>query len=275
MSHSSSPNDTSPRRNLLVVVGVVVLAGLAALVWWFTRPEAASVDISTALSGTTAPDSSATEAASSPADTSTSTAPDPGSTSTPSGDASAPAGEDAYSVTTDAVAYDFENASGTFVGFRIDEELSSVGNTTAVARTPAVTGELVLDDTTLASGSFIADMTEMTSDRSQRNGAIQRALNTSENPNATFELTEPVDLGEIPPAGEAIDVEVTGDLTVNGTTVSDTFQLQGGVTAQDLLVVTGSFDVPLADVGVQAPSAPLVVGVADVATVEFQLFLQR
>ena len=292
-SPSSDTGASTTRRNVLIGIAVVVIAVVAAVAWYLTRPEAATVDIDNALGGastnpaptaTTEPAASAsptaepaatedtaTDDAATPAGPQSEPATDTGSAS----DGSQAAAGETWTVSTDAVPYDFEAAEGTFVGFRIDEELSSVGSTTAVARTPAVNGELTLDDTTLATAMFTADLTELESDRGQRNGAIQRALNTSEEPEATFELTEPVDLGELPPVGEAIEVEAVGDLTVNGTTVSDTFPLQGGRTAEDQLVVTGSFDIALEDVGVEAPSAPIVVSVADTATVEFQLYLER
>lgn len=271
---------TSSRRTTLIVVGVVAVAAVAAAIWYFTQPEAATVDIGNALAGTSeAPDADNTgdntgDPTGDPTDASST------STEGATADPAAPGSEDraaqgqVWTVSTDVVPYDFEAAEGTFVGFRIDEELSRIGSTTAVARTPAVNGELTLDGTMLTATTFTADVTEMTSDRAQRNGAIQRALDTSSNPEATFELTEPVDIGEVPPVGESVEVDATGDLTVAGTTVSTTIPIQAGLRAEDELVVTGSLeDVALADFGIGAPSAPLVVSVSDAATVEFQLYL--
>lgn len=279
----SSPDSTgtSSRRTTLIVVGVLAVAALAAAIWYFTQPEAATVDIGNALAGTS--EAPAADATTEPADDPSSATPADGSADpTPTADSSAdptPTGDDTaagqvWTVSTDVVPFDFEAAEGTFVGFRIDEELSSVGSTTAVARTPAVSGELTLDATMLTEATFTADLTEMTSDRSQRNRAIQGALETSDNPEATFELTEPVDIGEVPPVGESIEVEATGDLTVAGMTVTTTIPIEAGMRAEDELVVTGSLeDVALADFGIEAPSAPIVVSVSDAATVEFQLFL--
>ncbi len=271
---------TSSRRTTLIVVGVVAVAAVAAAIWYFTQPEAATVDIGNALAGTSeAPDADNTgdntgDPTGDPTDaSSTSTE---GATADPaaSGSEDGAAQGQVWTVSTDVVPYDFEAAEGTFVGFRIDEELSRIGSTTAVARTPAVNGELTLDGTMLTATTFTADVTEMTSDRAQRNGAIQRALDTSSNPEATFELTEPVDIGEVPPVGESVEVDATGDLTVAGTTVSTTIPIQAGLRAEDELVVTGSLaDVALADFGIDGPSAPIVVSVSDAATVEFQLYL--
>lgn len=41
----------------------------------------------------------------------------------------------------------------------------------------------------------------------------------------------------------------------------------------DVAEVTGTFDIVLADHNVEAPSAPIVLSVADSGTVELQLFL--
>lgn len=281
MSTSNTP-ETSSRKTAYIVAAVVAVGLLAFALWWFTRPAADTVDIDNALGATSAESATPTETEEPTSSETTDTAdasssPATGSEQPATGEATGEAGSTSgtWTVTTEAVPYDFDTAEGTFVGFRVDEELSSVGATEAVGRTPAVSGELTLDDTTLSDASFTADLTQITSDRSQREGAIQRALNTGEHPEATFELTEPADLGEIPPAGEAVQVDVTGELTVNGTTVSDTFPLEGGLTQDGNLVVIGSFELPLSDVGVDAPSAPIVVSVSDTATVEFQVYLQQ
>src|SRR5689334_15204452 len=50
------------------------------------------------------------------------------------------------------------------VGYRIKETLFGQSNT-AVGRTTAVTGDLVVDGTTLRSTTLTADMTQMSSDR--------------------------------------------------------------------------------------------------------------
>ena len=47
------------------------------------------------------------------------------------------------------------------------------------------------------------------------------------------------------------------------------------VWTDDVVVLTGSFDIALSDFDVEAPSAPIVVSVSDTATVELQLFLTR
>lgn len=98
----------------------------------------------------------------------------------------------------------------------VDEELANIGAATAVGRTPAVTGSIELSGTTLSAAAFEADLTQLASDESRRDRAIQRALETGTYPNATFTLAEPVDLGTLPAEGETVEVSAVGDLTVHG-----------------------------------------------------------
>ncbi|MBY5162415.1 YceI family protein [Salsipaludibacter albus] len=280
---STDPAPSTTRRTVLIVVGVVLVAGIAAAVWWFTRPEAATVDIDNALGAATASPTATPSVAPTPTPSPTPSA-SPTTSPTPTADPSpepsasptaAPAATgQAWDVTTDAVAYDFASAAGTFVGFRIDEELSNIGATTAVGRTPAVTGRFVLDDTTITSGEFTADLGQLTTDRGQRTRAMLGAVEAAEFPEATFVQTDPAELDAVPPVGEVVEVTVTGDLTIAGETNPVDIPLQAALTEAELLVVTGSFDVALADWGIDTPSAPIVVSVADTATVELQLYLQ-
>jgi len=45
-----------------------------------------------------------------------------------------------WAVDTTVGEFSYEDSTGTFVGFRVDEELSGLGSTTAVGRTPDVSG---------------------------------------------------------------------------------------------------------------------------------------
>ena len=71
------------------------------------------------------------------------------------------------------------------------EELVSIGSTTAVGRTPEVTGSITIEGTTLTAAEIVADLTQIVSNESRRESAIQRTLGTGANPNATFVLTTP------------------------------------------------------------------------------------
>jgi polyisoprenoid-binding protein YceI len=168
--------------------------------------------------------------------------------------------------------FSLTESTGTFVGVRVDEELSSIGATTAVMRTPDVTGTVELDGTTLVAASFEADFTTLVSDESRRDGAVQRALETDTYPTATFVLTEPVELDALPQPDSPVSTTAVGELTVHGVTNTVEVPLDVAI-ADGVTVVTGSFDITLSDYGVTAPTAPIVLSVADTGTVELQLYL--
>ena len=97
--------------------------------------------------------------------------------------------------------FSYEDSTGTFVGFRVDEELSGIGSTTAVGRTPEVTGTLVVEGTTVTAVTIEADMTAITTNESRRDDKVQDALDTGQFPTATFDLTEPIELGDAAASG--------------------------------------------------------------------------
>ena len=61
-------------------------------------------------------------------------------------------------VDTDSGSFSFEEASGSFVGFRVKEELVKIGDITAVGRTEQVEGELSIQNGQLVLVSISADL---------------------------------------------------------------------------------------------------------------------
>lgn len=169
-------------------------------------------------------------------------------------------------------SFEFDSASGSFAGFRVDEELT-IGETTAVGRTDAVTGSITVADGMLTEAELAVDLTGIVSNDSRRENAIRNALDTDEFPQATFVLTQPVALPEEILDGEPVVVDAVGDLAIHGVTNQATFALTANVRDDGIAVVTGSTDIVFEDYGVTAPSAPIVVSVDDEGTVEVQLLL--
>jgi polyisoprenoid-binding protein YceI len=167
-----------------------------------------------------------------------------------------------------------EETTATFAGFRVEEVLDSIGSATAVGRTPVVSGSIEIKGTTLTSAEVVADLTSIVSDQTRREDAIQRALGTGSNPEATFTLTESIDLGEDAASGEVVDAVATGELTVNGVTNTVEIPLQAQL-VEGMILITGSTEVLFADYSVTAPSAPVVISVEDNGILEFQLWLSR
>lgn len=167
-----------------------------------------------------------------------------------------------------------EDTAATFAGFRVEEVLTSIGSTTAVGRSPSVSGTIEIDGTTLTSAELVVDLTSVVSDESRREDAIQRALGTGSNPSASFVLTEPIELGDAAASGELVSVIAVGELTLNGVANTVDIPLEAQL-VDGMILVTGSSDILFADYEVTAPSAPVVVSVEDNGIFEFQLWLSR
>ena len=179
-----------------------------------------------------------------------------------------------WSVDTTTGIFSFEEATATFAGFRVEEELAQIGATTAVGRSPEVSGSVTIDGTNITQAEIAVDLTAIVSDKSRRENAIREALNTSQSPTATFVLTEPLDFGEVPAEGVAVAATATGDLTINGVTRTVEIPLEAQVAGESILIV-GSTTVVFADYGIETPTAPAVLSVADQGTIELQLWLVR
>ena len=261
----TSATGSRSRRLVLLLGGLVVVAAITlAVTWYLGRDTPAAVDTQAAVDAATAADDVAGEVHSDDADPEERAA---------DGTDQGPLATD-WVVDTDLVAFDFDGGTGTFLGFRIDEELTTVGATTAVGRTPEVEGTLSLDGSVLTQATITGDLTVLTTDIRQRDGRAQRAMNTDTHPTSTFELTEPVEFGTEPVPDGRLTLDATGELTLNGVTQPVTADIEAILLGSgDRLLVTGSFEVLLSDHDLVAPSAPIVVSVADTATIEFQLYL--
>lgn len=241
------------RNKLLLGGGLAVLVVLALAAWWLgffsEAPEEANVeDLAAAVQAQA--DSEA--------------------------DADGTAGDDAASATgIDGTWTVTPLGDQTFIGYRINEVLNTIGEFEVVGRTAGVSGTLEASGTTITAVDVVADMTSITTDNSGRDNAMRsQALETDQFPEATFSLTQPIELDAIPEEGELISVIAVGDLTIHGVTQAVEFpldaQLQSGA-----IVAAGQLLVELADFDISAPSAPVVASVEDVATLELSLVFTR
>jgi polyisoprenoid-binding protein YceI len=169
----------------------------------------------------------------------------------------------------------FTDFSGTFVGYRVQEELASIGAKTAVGRTPDVQGTLEIDGTTIPAAEFTADLTTLQSDSDRRDGAIRtQALESDRFPTATFTLTEPIELDEIPAEGVTIDIDAVGTLTLHGVTKDVTIPLEAQRNG-DVIAVTGQLGIAFADYDIDKPESFAVLSVEDNGILEVQLFFTK
>ena len=266
------PGASSTRRIVLLGAGALVAAvAVAAIAVWLvffssTAPGAATIDDAAGVLTTPAP---STGSAATPAATDAGSSAEP----TPAASSGSATGVDG-TWTVDTSIGTFDDYSSAWVGFRVSEVLDQIGQTEAIGRTPGVAGSLTLSGTTLQAVTIEADLTGIQSDRERRDGAIQRALETGTYPTATFELTEPVDLGSVPADGNTVSVDATGTLTIHGVSREVTVPLQAQLVG-DTIAVVGSLPVTFTDYGITMPTAPIVVSVEDAGHIEFQLFFKR
>jgi polyisoprenoid-binding protein YceI len=251
------------RRKVLIGAAsavVVLIVAAVAGIWWYLRDDA--------------PDEVSLEAAVEQVESgSTTTAGEGDSTATtqPAGDGSI---SGSWTIDTESGEFDFETATGTFVGFRIQEELAVVGSTTAVGRTGDVTGSIDIDGTTLTAATFEVDVSTITTNDNRRDDRVQSALETGEFPTATFTLTEPVELGESAADGDAISVVAVGELTIHGVTQTVQFPLEAQLIGGTVVVV-GSLDIVFSDYDVEVPDSQIVVSVEDNGVLELQFLLAQ
>lgn len=256
------------RRGLWIGLGVlaliVVVAGVA-LFWYFNRDVPEEVSLEAAVAGVT-------ETTTAGSDTTATT-----TTTTPADETASPGGngiEGTWTVDTSIGEFSFAEASASFAGFRINEELAGIGEAEAVGRTPDVAGTMVFEGTTLAATTIEADLTGIVTNESRRDNRVQSALDTGDFPIATFELSEPIDLGAVPAEGEPVLVTAVGEMTIHGITNPIQMPLEAQLVG-DLIVVVGSTEIVFADYDVTVPSAPVVLSVEDRGTLEIQLLMAR
>ncbi len=265
----SSPRPASAYRPswlrlFLIVAAVAVLAAAAAGAWYlFLRPAAPAEVVALAAVPTAAPTDDATEA---PA----SEEPAAAESAAPAASAAVAAGLDG-TWTVDPSIGSFDDFSGSFVGYRVTEELVGIGTSTAVGRTPDVTGSLTLAGSTITEATFEADLTTLQSDSGMRDGQLGRqGLETDTYPTATFVLAEPIELDAVPAEGEAIAATAVGDLTLHGVTQRVEIPLEAQL-SNGVVTVVGSLPVAFGDYGMTAPESMRVLSIDENGTMEFQL----
>ena len=275
-------------KPILILVGVLVVA---VAVWWFlVRSDAPPApDLATAIETAAAAQATTTVAPATTAMAATTTvtpattamaatttaAPAttaPPVTTAPPATTVAPTADPSGTWIVDPDIGSFQDFTSSWVGYRIDEELGrGIGATTAVGRTPLVTGTVEVDNGVAASAEVTADLRGLKSDRTSRDGKVLEVLHVDQHPVAVFVMAEPVPLTT---GATEMSATVPGTLTVNGVSVAVEATLEVTLVG-DVLAVVGSLPVVLADHDVVAPSASIVISVADSGVVEFQLFLTR
>lgn len=162
--------------------------------------------------------------------------------------------------TAEGVEGEWRVAEGSIVGYRVQETLFGQ-SAEGVGRSEGVTGSITIEGAAVTAGTFEVDMTTFESDESRRDGQFEgRIMETARFPTASFVLTRPIELGEVPADGEEIDAEATGELTLHGVTREITIPLTAKLSGSTF-AVDGSVTITFADYEINDPSGgPASVG---------------
>lgn len=248
-------------RSLVIAVAVIAVGAAAAALLFIGRDTPDAVDIERAIADVAgAPTTPSGTDGVAEGDTSAAAEPAPITDAT-----------GVWRVDTEVIAFDTATGAGTWVGYRVDEELSGIGAYTAVGRSPRVEGEVVIDGGRVLEAVLRADLQGLVSDNGNRDSRVRPLF--ADRP-VVFTLTGPVDFGGIPAEGQRVTVTALGTLRIGAIEREVSVELSADV-AGSRLVVTGSTIVVLADFDIAVPSAPVVLSVSDEATIELQIYLSQ
>jgi len=171
-------------------------------------------------------------------------------------------------------AWKVDTSLGSFVGYRVKEELANIGGTTAVGRTAGVKGDVTIADGRATAATITADMTKLRSQESARDGQLRnQGIEYAKFPTSEFKLSS-TNIPDSVEDGETATVTLNGSLTLHG--VTKDISMPAEVTLKDgVLVVVGEVEVQFADYAIQKPNAARVVSMEDKGTIEVQLFFTK
>lgn len=158
------------------------------------------------------------------------------------------------------------------VGYRVDEVLFGQ-NVTAVGRTNAVSGVVVISDFTVDAAEFSVDMTTIKSDESKRDAQFaSRIMDTLNFPTASFVLDSPItlDTDALSAPGKH---QATGTLTLRGTSKPVSVEIVSSIRDGAIMLV-GEITIVFDEWGIPNPSIP-GISTEDFGVLEFNLVLER
>ncbi len=173
-----------------------------------------------------------------------------------------------------AVAGSWTVGRGSQVGYRVQEILMGQSHT-AVGRSAAVTGQMVIKGTTVSTASFTVKMATIHTDSAQRDAQFDgRIMDVAAYPAGSFALTRPISLAPLPADGTIKSFTATGTLTLRGKAVAVTFPLKAECTAAGI-DVQGSIPVLFSQWGIPNPSFTGFVTTQNHGIMEFLLDFRR
>lgn len=159
------------------------------------------------------------------------------------------------------------------VGFTFAEVLPAEETITS-GSTSDVSGQAEIANGIVESALITVNMDELTTDKQVRDENMKTKLfETSAYPESTFELTEPVDLSNLPEDGSLGEVELTGDLTIKDQTQSVTAPFQA-VRDGDTIVLGGDIQINRLDFNVITPDM-IAAKIDEEGAVNIRLTLEK
>ena len=169
-----------------------------------------------------------------------------------------------------SLAGSWQVGSGSQVGYRVQEILMGQHHT-AVGRSSSVTGQMVINGTTVKTASFSVKMATIHTDSAQRDAQFDgRIMDVASYPTGTFALTKPIDLAPVPATGTIKTYAAAGQLTLHGHSVPVTFPLKAERTASGI-EVQGSIPVLFSKWDIPNPSFTGFVTTQNHGIMEFLL----
>lgn len=195
-----------------------------------------------------------------------------------------PATQSAVAPAASGLAGRWTVGSGSQAGYRVREQFAGQSSThEAVARASSVSGGFTAAQ--MNGGYQLSDLritVQLSGLRSidqvagfnvsQRDRIVQNSLGLGQNPDAVFQgrtLSVPATID----AGQALSIQVPGQLTIHGVTRDVVASSQAHTTSGGL-ETAGSIPIKMTDFGVSPPQVPITVVEPDV-TIEFQLELTK
>lgn len=255
-------------KRIAIVLGAAAIALCAFALWFFVARSDAPPPPSLSDQDEISSDSDGTDSDGTDSDSTASADADSDGTSDSEAD-----GDETTEQALASLDGTWTIGEGSEAGYRVVEDLGNVLDFEAVGRSDTPTGTIEIVGSTVESGSFAIEVKSILSDDERRDQAFFTQLDWQNFPEATFELTQPIDFGSIPASGEPRSAEATGDLTLKGATNAVTFPVDAQIVGERIELV-GAIDVVFSDYGIGNPSNPFVT-VRDEGKVEVELFLDQ
>ncbi|GAA4481238.1 hypothetical protein GCM10023094_29000 [Rhodococcus olei] len=161
----------------------------------------------------------------------------------------------------------------TAAGYTVHEILNGA-DVTVVGSTGDVSGSATVESGKLTAAEVTVQVASIKTDNSRRDGQFAgNVMNVKAHPTATFVLDAPVDLAAVPTDGTAGAVTATGTLTLKGTALPVTVDVEV-LRSGTALIASGSVPVTWTDFGVTPPSLGFVT-VDGAGTVDFLVSLEK